>query len=512
MAALIVDGNKTIACCGSKVVTYDSWGGPSCEHSSVLQPFFTTATASEENEECKVNSESAVEKQPPVKNGGSAAAAASKLRREKAVACMGRSVCGQYMAVCGQNKVLKVFHNNQLVSSTLLARKASKLVFTADASHVVLADKNGDVYKIKTTQQEIEVEDTKEVKEVTKDQLVLGHLSMLLDLQLTPSNRYIITADRDEKIRVSHFPHGYNINNYCLGHTDFVTSISVISEDLLVSGSGDGTVRVWKFLDGKELALREVHKDVDVKLDRSAMLDKSGIEKVKQDIGDLDIERKRNEPSDQPAVIKTKPLNNQRQFLAQVEGVDGLLLYDFNPSNNNITKQQLIELKPQQNAQHTLMDFDLDTTSNRLTCLVLSTVDADTYKNGKEDKGNSKMDDSNSSVQQKTLLLQRFHFNNVADAGGRYDCNGDEMTASELTDEADSVAEEWVGELSSLHKRWFDNMTEYLARKQQRIDKQQKKAQEAASDTATASDVTSATVCSADADIPTKKAKMDIIT
>ena len=61
--------------------------------------------------------------------------------------------------------------NYCLVSSTLLARKASKLVFTADASHVVLADKNGDVYKIKTTQQEIEVEDTKEVKEVTKDQL-----------------------------------------------------------------------------------------------------------------------------------------------------------------------------------------------------------------------------------------------------------------------------------------------------------------------------------------------------
>ena len=70
----------------------------------------------------------------------------------------------------------------------------------------------------------------------------------------------------------------------------------MMSEDLLVSGSGDGTVRVWKYLDGKELALREVHKDVDVKLDRSAVLDKSAIKKVKQDIGDLDIGNNKYHP------------------------------------------------------------------------------------------------------------------------------------------------------------------------------------------------------------------------
>ena len=32
--------------------------------------------------------------------------------------------------------------------------------------------------------------------------------------------KYVITADRDEKIRISHFPNAYNIKAYCLGHNE----------------------------------------------------------------------------------------------------------------------------------------------------------------------------------------------------------------------------------------------------------------------------------------------------
>ena len=42
------------------------------------------------------------------------------------------------------------------------------------------------------------------------------------------------------------FPNSYNIHNYCLGHGDFVTSLGILSDDLVLSGSGDGTVRVWR--------------------------------------------------------------------------------------------------------------------------------------------------------------------------------------------------------------------------------------------------------------------------
>ena len=32
------------------------------------------------------------------------------------------------------------------------------------------------------------------------------------------ASRYVLTADRDEKIRVSHFPQTFNIHGFCLGH------------------------------------------------------------------------------------------------------------------------------------------------------------------------------------------------------------------------------------------------------------------------------------------------------
>ena len=80
---------------------------------------------------------------------------------------------------------------------------------------------------------------------------------MLLDIVMSPCGNYIITSDRDEKIRVSKFPNSYNIQCYCLGHTDFVTSIQVVvhsRENLLLSGSGDGSLRVWKYLEGVEVS------------------------------------------------------------------------------------------------------------------------------------------------------------------------------------------------------------------------------------------------------------------
>lgn len=52
--------------------------------------------------------------------------------------------------------------------------------------------------------------------------LVLGHASLLTAFLLSPNERFIVTADRDEHIRVSWFPQGYSIEMYCLGHTRYV--------------------------------------------------------------------------------------------------------------------------------------------------------------------------------------------------------------------------------------------------------------------------------------------------
>ncbi len=77
--------------------------------------------------------------------------------------------------------------------------------------------------------------------------------------------RYILTADRDEKIRVSRYPAAHDIHCYCLGHTEFVTGLAVLrrqEEGLVLSSSGDGTVRCWNYETGDELSSRSCFEDV----------------------------------------------------------------------------------------------------------------------------------------------------------------------------------------------------------------------------------------------------------
>lgn len=52
---------------------------------------------------------------------------------------------------------------------------------------------------------------------------------------------------------MTHYPNTYNIESYCLGHTEFVSSIKLIDSETLVSGSGDGRLIVWDFVNGKKL-------------------------------------------------------------------------------------------------------------------------------------------------------------------------------------------------------------------------------------------------------------------
>ncbi len=55
---------------------------------------------------------------------------------------------------------------------------------------------------------------------------------------MSPCQKYILSSDRDEKIRVSCYPQVYSIQSYCLGHTSFVTSILIPQNkpNILISG------------------------------------------------------------------------------------------------------------------------------------------------------------------------------------------------------------------------------------------------------------------------------------
>jgi tRNA (guanine-N(7)-)-methyltransferase subunit TRM82 len=85
--------------------------------------------------------------------------------------------------------------------------------------------------------------------------LLLGHVSMLTDLKFAfttidgKPRPHIITADRDEHIRISRGPpQAHVIEGYCLGHTAFISKICLVpGTELLLSGGGDDWIGVWNW-------------------------------------------------------------------------------------------------------------------------------------------------------------------------------------------------------------------------------------------------------------------------
>lgn len=182
-----------------------------------------------------------------------------------------------------------------------MAKRPCAIALTASDSLIIIADKFGDVYSIPLQEPEVteteapnapepateepkkfvssandktvhSVRNRKALENQLKQNLVktektesnpgqvllLGHVSMLTDIALVERNgrNYIVTADRDEHIRVSRgIPQAHIIENYCLGHTDFVSKLCFPSSapDILVSGGGDDDLFTWKWQTGELL-------------------------------------------------------------------------------------------------------------------------------------------------------------------------------------------------------------------------------------------------------------------
>ncbi|XP_032831282.2 tRNA (guanine-N(7)-)-methyltransferase non-catalytic subunit WDR4 [Petromyzon marinus] len=124
---------------------------------------------------------------------------------------------------------------------------------TAGAGAIVLAaDRAGDVYRFRVPPGS----PAQILEEAVNGQPLLGHLSMLLDLAVTEDARFVVTSDRDEKVRVSLLDAPHNIHTFCLGHTAFVSRVTLMKNhpDKLLTGSGDGTVRLWDLTSGREIS------------------------------------------------------------------------------------------------------------------------------------------------------------------------------------------------------------------------------------------------------------------
>ncbi|KAF2970863.1 hypothetical protein GQX73_g2692 [Xylaria multiplex] len=212
------------------------------------------------------------------------------------------------IAVTGQDKTLWVFEHDgkgllREVSQRAMPKRPCSLALTTDGQTILSADKFGDVYALPLIPQpdtspesapapvpassqalrganvftvhsqrnRRALEDQKRQREanakrdVPKEgpkfahEVLLGHVSMLTCVLTTndsQSRPYIVTADRDEHIRVSRgMPQSHVIETYCLGHASFVTALCNprSTSDILISGGGDNELFVWDWLAGKLL-------------------------------------------------------------------------------------------------------------------------------------------------------------------------------------------------------------------------------------------------------------------
>jgi WD40 repeat protein len=150
-------------------------------------------------------------------------------------------------AAAGNDKTVLVwdFLKGKLLAKCTMKKKVSCIAFSINGTELWFADKFGDAYsvdvgKILSHNQEAELD-------IETPQLRLGHISLMTDMFMTKDGNYVVTSDRDEKIRVSHYPNVYNIQSYLLGHKEAVSKIAQLDDDHLISGSVDHSLCVWKF-------------------------------------------------------------------------------------------------------------------------------------------------------------------------------------------------------------------------------------------------------------------------
>ncbi|KAI4858812.1 hypothetical protein F4820DRAFT_441623 [Hypoxylon rubiginosum] len=223
------------------------------------------------------------------------------------------------VAVTGQDKTLWVLEHDgngvlKELSRRVMPKRPSAISITADGESILSADKFGDVYALplipsaapeaadtpptpsdapatttatsasKPAASRFTVHSKRNIRALEEQERmiasgkvvpkenpkfehepILGHVSMLTALATASSadgRPYIITADRDEHIRVSRgaLPQAHVVERFCLGHGSFLNALCVPASrpEVLVSGGGDDELFLWDWMAGRLVGKADV--------------------------------------------------------------------------------------------------------------------------------------------------------------------------------------------------------------------------------------------------------------
>ncbi|KAL5155094.1 tRNA (guanine-N(7)-)-methyltransferase non-catalytic subunit WDR4 [Glycine soja] len=168
---------------------------------------------------------------------------------------------GKLFVSAGDDKTVKFWSTQswRCITTVSSEKRVTAVAISNDGTFVCFADKFGVVWVV----------DVDHPLHDKKPAPLLSHYcSIITSLEFSPDGRFILSADRDFKIRVTNFPQkplngAHQIQSFCLGHTEFVSCLAFIQaqecpQGLLLSGSGDSTVRLWNIDSGALLDTCEV--------------------------------------------------------------------------------------------------------------------------------------------------------------------------------------------------------------------------------------------------------------
>ncbi|KAG7673529.1 hypothetical protein Ndes2526B_g03018 [Nannochloris sp. 'desiccata'] len=202
-------------------------------------------------------------------------AAATSTPHPATVRCIAFSKCGKFLAAATDDKTTYLWSTDtwQCIKTLKSPKKISAINFSTDGSLLLAANKFGDVGVTSTAVPEDGLSND------TQFELFLGHYcSIITSLSLSNDGALLATTDRDGKVRINKMPESsplqgcHDIQCFGFGHTDFVSCSAFVQQgddEVLVSGGGDGTLRMWNKTTGAELAMLQLGNTNDEDNDKA---------------------------------------------------------------------------------------------------------------------------------------------------------------------------------------------------------------------------------------------------
>ena len=157
---------------------------------------------------------------------------------------------GSEIATAGEDKRVVVTTGQEFLHG-----KKIMAVHIDESGIVVFGDKFGDFYRLQkgANSDNPIADDTDSVDsedETTNNkqlELLFGHISAISTSLYSPKRKLLISADRDEKIRIARYPRADIIESFLLKHRRYVSHLTWgnEAETVLVSAGADGQIIEW---------------------------------------------------------------------------------------------------------------------------------------------------------------------------------------------------------------------------------------------------------------------------